>query len=275
MAHTRLKLGAAVLALAVAAPFAASAQPRVYEGPGGPPPGYGPPPPYDPDGSPVLRGPGVRELVPELRDSERGARFVLRRFDFDHNGFISREEARAADEAFFEMRRRGRFEEDLGPAYPPPPPPPREPPPPPPVYEGPQDFDRPAMRQYHFRQGRLGAVFTLPDVLFETAKYDLRPGAEARLRPLGEFLKRHPRVRLRIDGYTDSVGSVAYNLTLSRNRARAVADALEVMGVSADRFELEGHGKADPVATNATAEGRQLNRRVDVTLIGQRANTFN
>ena len=79
---------------------------------------------------------------------------------------------------------------------------------------------------------------------------------------------------MRIDGYTDAVGSDASNLTLSRNRAQAVATALTTMDIAAGRFHSEGHGKADPVASNDTADGRQLNRRVEVTLVGQKATAF-
>jgi outer membrane protein OmpA-like peptidoglycan-associated protein len=252
MAYTRPLLGVAFAALVAAT--AAHAQPY---GPGPSGPGYG------------LAGPGVADLVPELRDTPRGRAFVMRNFDFDRDGYISRREAREANRAFFEMGPgRGRFAEGPGEFAGPPAPPPPPPPPPP------EGWDRGAMRDYHFRQGREGATFTLHDVLFETASAVLRPEAQARLRPLGDFLRAHPRVRLRIDGYTDAVGSDASNLTLSRNRARSVADALEVMGVDTGRFVLDGHGKAMPVATNATAEGRQLNRRVEVTLIGERASTF-
>lgn len=218
-----------------------------------------------------LAGPGVRFLLPELRDSRRGQAFVLRNFDFDHNGFITPDEARAANRAFLDAggSDRGRFDWDRYGG------PPAPPPPPPPVDRGYADgWDRAGMRDYHFRQGRYGALFTLQDVLFQTASAELRPGAAARLAPLAGYLRANPAVRLRIDGYTDSVGSAASNLTLSQNRARSVADALTVAGVGPGRLQLDGHGEATPVAPNATAEGRQLNRRVEVTLVGRQASEF-
>ncbi len=222
------------------------------------PPGRG----YD------IVGPGVRLLYPELRDSRRGRAWVVRNFNLHHDGFITLPEARHADAAFDEIagRDRARFDWDRhGPRG-------DRPPVGAPV-AGP-GWDRDGMRGYHFRQGAEGAVFDLQDVLFRTGSAELRPGAEARLRPLAGFMRANPDVRVRIDGNTDSVGSADSNLQLSRDRAASVAGALEAMGVDAGRFRLAGHGEAMPVASNATASGRQLNRRVEVTLVGQRAATF-
>ena len=215
-----------------------------------------------------LVGPGVGMLIPELRDNIRGRAFVRRNFDWDHDGVVSFREARAANRAFLEAAGpdRGRFDwdrrwHDDGP-----------PPPPPRAYHG--GWDREGMRGYHFRQGRYGATFTLGDVLFETGSARLRPAALARLRPLAGYLRSTSGARLRIDGFTDSVGSAEANLQLSRDRARSVADALASMGADARGFHLEGHGEDLPVASNMNAAGRQQNRRVEVTLVGARASAF-
>ncbi|MBE7217060.1 MAG: OmpA family protein [Caulobacteraceae bacterium] len=217
-----------------------------------------------------LVGPGMRFLVPELRDNPRGHAFVLRNFDFNHDGLVEVGEARAANRAFaeaagpdrggFDWDRRWRDPADAAP-----------PPPPPPAATG---WDRPAMRAYHFRQNQYGAVFSIGDVLFETGSARLRPTALDKLRPLAGYLRANPGQRLRIDGYTDSVGTAQANLILSRDRARSVADALSAVGVDAARFQLEGHGEDSPTASNGTAAGRQLNRRVEVTLVGRRAADF-
>jgi outer membrane protein OmpA-like peptidoglycan-associated protein len=185
----------------------------------------------------------------------------MRNFDLDHDGLVSRREARAANDAFLEMagREHGRFDWERRAR----------------VHVAPGGWDRQGMRNYHFRQGRQGATLTLQDVLFETGSATLRPGADAQLQTLADYLNANPRVELKIDGFTDSVGAAASNLTLSRNRARSVSDALAAMGVDPARFQLEGHGQAQPAATNATPAGRQLNRRVEVTLIGQQASSFN
>jgi outer membrane protein OmpA-like peptidoglycan-associated protein len=214
-----------------------------------------------------LHGPGVAQLVPALRDTRRGQAFVMRNFDSNRDGRINPREARAANRAFisiagrdrdhFDWERRGHHGESAqGPRV------------------GSGDWDRQGMRDYHFRQGRYGAMLTLQDTLFKTGSADLRPGMEARLQPLAGYLRANPRTRLRIDGFTDSVGSTAANLTLSRDRARAVADALSAMEVDGGRLQLEGHGEALPVAANTTSEGRQLNRRVEVSLVDQQARSF-
>ena len=214
-----------------------------------------------------LAGPGVRLLLPELRDTPRGRAFVRRRFDFNRDGLVQREEARAANRAFGEAAGPNRARFDWG-AYD------RAPPPPPAPRAEAYGYDRGAMRDYHFRQNRYGAVFTLSDVLFETGSARLRPAADAKLRPLAAYLRGHTRQALRIDGYTDAVGTAQANLILSGDRARAVGDALSAMGVAGARLHLEGHGEDSPVASNAGAAGRQLNRRVEVTLVGARAAEF-
>ena len=220
----------------------------------------------DDRGAYQLIGPGARMLAPELRDTRRGQAFVLSNFDFNHNGRVEPEEARAANEAFFEAAGRDRAYFDWeryagGPPH---------------VGGRPhRPWDRQSMRAYRFREGRYGAVFTMKDVLFATGSATLLPSAQAQLQPLADYLYANPRVQVRIDGYTDAVGSDVSNLALSRNRALAVAKALSAMDIDAGRFQSDGHGKADPVATNDTADGRQLNRRVEVTLVGQKATAFN
>jgi outer membrane protein OmpA-like peptidoglycan-associated protein len=111
-----------------------------------------------------------------------------------------------------------------------------------------------------------GLVLTLGDVLFDTGRAELNPGAAVKLDQLAQFLNQHPDRRVEIDGYTDSVGSDAYNEALSQRRADAVKAALRVRGVDAARINTEGYGKAYPVASNNESAGRQLNRRVEVVI---------
>jgi outer membrane protein OmpA-like peptidoglycan-associated protein len=113
-----------------------------------------------------------------------------------------------------------------------------------------------------------GLVLTLGDVLFDTGRAELNPGASVKLDQLAQFLNEHPDRRVEIDGFTDSVGSDAYNETLSRRRADAVKSALVVRGIDASRINAEGYGKAYPVASNNESSGRQLNRRVEVIIGG-------
>lgn len=113
-----------------------------------------------------------------------------------------------------------------------------------------------------------GLVLTLGDVLFDTGKSELNPGAARKLDQLAQFLSEHKDRRVQIDGFTDSVGSDSYNEDLSRHRADAVKSALLSRGIESSRISTQGYGKSFPVADNNDSGGRQLNRRVEV-VIGQ------
>lgn len=217
-----------------------------------------------------LIGAGVRLLIPELRATNRGRAFVLRNFDRNRDGVVQPREAEMANRAFLQIAgaRRDRFEwdgYDRGYARP-------DAPMPPP---GRPRWDRRAMRDYGFRQTSRGATMTMSDeVLFATDSATLRPEARGKLQPLADYLRDNPGVRVSIDGYTDSRGSDAHNQDLSQRRADAVRTAFDDMGVVRARFSVTGHGEADPVAPNDTAANMQRNRRVEVTLLGQRADAF-
>jgi outer membrane protein OmpA-like peptidoglycan-associated protein len=219
-----------------------------------------------------LVGPGVPRLYPELRRTNRGRAFVMRNFDFNRDGRVNLREARAANRAFAEVagarrdrfdwesrggeRRADRDDDRRGP-------------------DRTGGWDRSAMRAYNFRQTPQGARMTMQeDVLFATDSDVLRPAAIERLRPLAGYLRANPGVRVAIDGHTDSRGTDAYNQALSERRAQSVREALDDMGVTRARFRVAGHGEGSPVASNATAEGMRLNRRVEVTLLGRRASEF-
>jgi outer membrane protein OmpA-like peptidoglycan-associated protein len=109
-----------------------------------------------------------------------------------------------------------------------------------------------------------GMVLTLGDVLFDTGQATLKPGADLVLGRLSTFLSANPQTRIMIEGHTDSRGTDEYNQALSQRRAQAVADALTARGVPADSVRTLGRGKAYPVASNDTPEGRQQNRRVEI-----------
>jgi outer membrane protein OmpA-like peptidoglycan-associated protein len=108
------------------------------------------------------------------------------------------------------------------------------------------------------------AKIILRGVHFAFNKYNIRPADAAVLDEAAATLKQNPNVRVDVNGYTDSIGGVDYNLRLSERRARAVVHYLEKDGVSADRLTPHGYGKTDFVATNSTAEGRAQNRRVEL-----------
>jgi outer membrane protein OmpA-like peptidoglycan-associated protein len=113
-----------------------------------------------------------------------------------------------------------------------------------------------------------GLVLTLGDVLFDTGKAQLNPGSARKLDQLAQFLNDHPERRVQIDGFTDSVGSDSYNMSLSQERAETVKSSLVSRGVDRSRIGSQGYGKSFPVATNDESGGRQLNRRVEVVIGG-------
>ena len=116
------------------------------------------------------------------------------------------------------------------------------------------------------KQTDRGVVVTMGDVLFDTGRATLKPGAVAVLDRLAAYLQANPQTRLLIEGHTDSTGSEATNEVLSQRRADAVASALIERGVSAQNLRAVGKGESLPVASNDTAAGRQQNRRVEVVL---------
>jgi outer membrane protein OmpA-like peptidoglycan-associated protein len=113
-----------------------------------------------------------------------------------------------------------------------------------------------------------GLVLTLGDVLFDTGKADLNPGASRNLDQLVVFLTDHPERRVEIDGYTDNVGTDSFNLSLSERRADTVRNVLVNRGIDSSRIVTRGYGKDFGVASNLDSGGRQLNRRVEIVIGG-------
>jgi OOP family OmpA-OmpF porin len=138
------------------------------------------------------------------------------------------------------------------PIIPPPPPPvvaeappPPPPPPPPPVRE----------------------KLVLRGINFDFDKYNIKPEFEPVLDEAVSTLQAKPNVRINVNGHTDSIGTVEYNLKLSDRRANSVVNYLTGKGIAADRLVPQGFGKSQPIATNETAEGRAQNRRVELVPI--------
>jgi outer membrane protein OmpA-like peptidoglycan-associated protein len=113
-----------------------------------------------------------------------------------------------------------------------------------------------------------GKVIVDEPFLFATGSTAIAPGYESLLSLGVAVMKLNPQVIMVVRGYTDSVGSDQANLLLSQGRAQAVANWIEFHGgIAANRFQLEGKGKADPVGDNSTEQGRALNRRIEVELL--------
>ena len=104
------------------------------------------------------------------------------------------------------------------------------------------------------------------DVTFNTGSPDVRNGFYPTLSSVAIVLKKYNRNNIVITGFTDNVGNDAYNQTLSENRAASVGSFLVSQGVASNRIFTEGRGKRDPIASNATASGRAMNRRVEISL---------
>jgi outer membrane protein OmpA-like peptidoglycan-associated protein len=113
-----------------------------------------------------------------------------------------------------------------------------------------------------------GLVVNMSDVLFESAKYGLRPAARERLAKIAGILLAYPDLHLQVEGHTDSIGSDAYNQELSEKRAGAVQQYLVQQGIPESSMVARGFGKLQPVADNSTAAGRQKNRRVELVVSG-------
>ncbi len=109
--------------------------------------------------------------------------------------------------------------------------------------------------------------FTLDGVQFEFDSSKLTSDAKVVLQEVIEAMKKHPNVRLEIQGHTDNVGDPSYNITLSQERAQAVKDHMVENGISATRLTTNGFGENKPIASNATAEGRALNRRIEFVIV--------
>ncbi len=114
------------------------------------------------------------------------------------------------------------------------------------------------------RDSARGAVMSLPGISFETGKASLRASAQITLAKLAGIAQVFPNINMRIEGYTDSTGKAAANQKLSEARARSVYDFLKAQGVADTRLAYQGLGPANPVADNATKDGRAKNRRVEI-----------
>jgi len=118
------------------------------------------------------------------------------------------------------------------------------------------------------RDSARGLIVSMSDVLFDTGKYSLKPGAREKLAKVAGILLAYPGLNIEVGGYTDSVGSDEMNQTLSENRAGSVRDYLVQQGVTTNSVSAKGFGNTLPVASNDDSAGRQQNRRVELVVSG-------
>jgi outer membrane protein OmpA-like peptidoglycan-associated protein len=119
------------------------------------------------------------------------------------------------------------------------------------------------------RDSARGLIVSMSDVLFDTGKYSLKPGAREKLAKVAGILLAYPGLDIAVGGYTDNVGGDAMNQKLSENRADAVRDYLVQQGVATNSVTARGFGNSLAVATNNNAAGRQQNRRVELVVSGE------
>jgi outer membrane protein OmpA-like peptidoglycan-associated protein len=119
------------------------------------------------------------------------------------------------------------------------------------------------------RDSARGLIVSMSDVLFDTGKFSLKPGAREKLAKVAGILIAYPGLNIAVGGYTDNVGGDEMNQKLSENRAGAVRDYLVAQGVATPSLSSTGFGNTSPVASNDNASGRQENRRVELVVSGE------
>lgn len=118
------------------------------------------------------------------------------------------------------------------------------------------------------RDSARGLIVSMSDVLFDTGKYSLKPGAREKLAKVAGILLAYPGLNIEVGGYTDNVGGDSMNQQLSENRASSVRDYLVQQGVATNSVTSRGFGNTLPVASNENSAGRQQNRRVELLVSG-------
>ena len=119
------------------------------------------------------------------------------------------------------------------------------------------------------RDSARGLIINMSDVLFDTGRFSLNPGAREKLAKVAGILLSYPTLNIQVGGYTDNVGSDSMNQTLSQNRAGSVRDYLVRQGVASGSVSATGFGNSSPVASNDNSGGRQSNRRVELVVSGE------
>jgi outer membrane protein OmpA-like peptidoglycan-associated protein len=125
----------------------------------------------------------------------------------------------------------------------------------------------PFIKDIPLKKIKAGETVVLKNIFFDTDKYTLKSESLIELDRLVALLKANPSLRIEISGHTDNQGGAAYNVTLSKNRAKTVYDYLIGHGIDASRLAYEGYGLTRPVDTNATEEGRANNRRTEFRVL--------
>lgn len=129
--------------------------------------------------------------------------------------------------------------------------------------------DEPVELDFYLSRIEVGTKVVLENIYFETGKSVLTPDSYEALNQVARFLENNSSVRLEISGHTDNTGSLRINTSLSEARAKAVVDYVVGQGVERSRLEYKGYADTQPVAENSTAEGREMNRRVEFKVLSK------
>lgn len=130
---------------------------------------------------------------------------------------------------------------------------------------------KPILLEVPLQKIAVGKKVVLKNIFFDTNKFDLKPESKTELEKIIDFLIENPKVSIELSGYTDNVGDDAYNLELSKNRAKEVYKYLVTNKISPSKLSFKGYGKTNPMSTNSTEEGRANNRRTEflITKVGE------
>ncbi len=126
----------------------------------------------------------------------------------------------------------------------------------------------PFIKDIPLKPVRIGETVILKNIFFDTDKFTLKGESEVELSRLTLLLKKNPKLKIEISGHTDNEGTPAYNLELSRNRAKTVYEYLLQRGIAPDRLSYAGYGLTRPVDVNTTDQGRANNRRTEFRVVG-------
>lgn len=131
-------------------------------------------------------------------------------------------------------------------------------------------LEKDKITERNFELVQKGSVITLKGIYFDFNKATIRPESYSVLEDAAKILNDNPKIMVEIQGHTDSVGPDSYNQKLSLARAQAVVDYLvRVKGIDINRLKAVGYGESKPIASNATKEGRALNRRIEFVILGE------
>jgi outer membrane protein OmpA-like peptidoglycan-associated protein len=129
-------------------------------------------------------------------------------------------------------------------------------------------IDQPYEITARLKKYKTGEVMVLRNTFFDSDKTELKAESKTELDKVAEMLNEQTTMRIEISGHTDNSGKSEYNLRLSQGRAESVKAYLIAQGISAGRIETRGYGDTRPIASNDTAEGKALNRRTEMKIIG-------